>query len=60
MVFFTSYHRVKNIPLIKRFWYYPVAYALKYFAQGTVALVDKFDVVVTLNILKYSQNKGEL
>lgn len=56
MVFFTSHHRVKTLPLHKRLWMTPVAYILKYLAGGVMVVADKFDDKVTFDIL--TNHKG--
>lgn len=59
MVFFTSRNRVKNLPFYKKFWMTPVAYVLKYIADGVMVVADKFDDKVTFDILT-NKNQGEL
>lgn len=58
MVFFTSKHRVKQLPLYKKVVLYPIAYVLKYLAGGVIYVADKFDEVVTFEILSNTDYNG--
>lgn len=51
MIFFTSAKRVKELPLHKKVILYPIAYMLKFGAGAVIHLADKFDEVVTYELI---------
>lgn len=57
MVFFSSKERVKDLPLHEKLWIYPTAHLLKLLATSIVAIVDKFDTHV---LMELTSNKGEV